>query len=150
MRQSVLNEIRFGKGKSTDKSGVVISVDAPLAQGIEKTTSRDTGTGRGEALNTDDDFFFRGVASAELDSRTMRVLEARVYDLIKEVLDVDSMNVVRRNFVSLLRQSVRLFFSTTLKTWASAQAKVEYPVAYHQYIRKTLHLAVRNLFLTPI
>lgn len=125
MRQSVLDEIRSGKGKSPDKREVAISMDAPLAAGIEKTTSRDPGAGRGEVINTEDDFFIRGVASAELDSRTMRVLEARVYDLIKEVLDVDSMNVVRRNFVSLLRQSVRLFFSTTLKTWASAQAKVE-------------------------
>jgi hypothetical protein len=76
------------------------------------------------AEQLEDEFFIRGVASAGLDSRTTRVLEARIFDLIKEVLDVDNMNVLRRNFVALLHQSVRLFFSTTLKTWASAQAKV--------------------------
>lgn len=122
----MLDEIRSGKPKfaESERSHDTAAIDNIFPVALEKTTNKEIPLSRSETNGNDDDFFVRGVASAGLDSRTMRVLEARVYDLIKEVLDVDSMNVVRRNFVSLLRQSVRLFFSTTLKQWASAQAKV--------------------------
>lgn len=65
----------------------------------------------------------RGVASAGLDSRTMRILEVRVYDLLREVLDFDTMNVVRRKLVAIAHTSITVLFSGTLKEWASAQAK---------------------------
>ena len=147
MRQSVLDEIRSGKPRFVDgrvhSDGVNVSVASVTS---DKVSVKDSAPIRVDAsLNSEKEFLFQGVASAGLDSRTMRVLEARVYDLIKEVLDVDNMNVVRRNFVSLLRQSVRLFFSTTLKHWASAQAKVSYLGTRFDYARVLKVLIVFTL-----
>lgn len=128
MRQSILDEIRSSKsGSETKVSNLEVSTSEPnlVTSDSEKAAIKEAPQLRSEpASSSEDDVFVRGVASAGLDSRTVRVLEARIFDLIKEILDVDSMNVLRRNFVALLHQSIKLFFSTTLKTWASAQAKV--------------------------
>lgn len=143
MMQNVLSEVRSaslkskslqtrGKNKSANATpstaaaipGSTSSVPAEATTSGKVAQHKDSANTTSIASGEDNDFLVRGVASAGLDSRTMRILEARIYDLVKEILDVDSMNVLRRNFVSLLRQSVKLFFSTTLKTWASAQAKV--------------------------
>lgn len=77
-----------------------------------------------EKANNTESFQIKGVANIGLDYRTMRVLETRIYSLVREVLDVENMNVVRRNLVSLLHQSSRLLFFDTIQKWASAQAKV--------------------------
>lgn len=129
IRQSVLDEIKTGNNKKatgTEPTRLdTMGAEIAIAVGTDNPSSKAVILNRVNIVeDSRDEFIIQGIASAGLDSQTMRVLEARVYDLIKEVLDVDNMNVLRRNFVSLLRQSVRLFFSTTLKHWASAQAKV--------------------------
>ncbi len=132
---SVADEIKsfsFRKNAQVSDSSSNISVSQAAGSGaVQILSGQGSSTGEapvdGKAITegpTTDEFAIHGIASAGLDSRTMRVLEARIYSLVKEILDVDSMNVVRRNLVSLIHQSSRLMFSTTLQEWASAQAKV--------------------------
>lgn len=56
--------------------------------------------------------------------RVMHTMEYRAYKLIKELLEVDEMNMLRRNLVSVLRQSLRMLFSTTMTKWIAVQSKV--------------------------
>lgn len=55
--------------------------------------------------------------------RVMHTMEYRAYKLIKELLEVDEMNMLRRNLVSVLRQSLRMLFSTTMTKWIAVQSK---------------------------
>ena len=133
---SVADEIKsfsFRKSaKLSDNSSTNISAPQAAGSGAAQASNGQVSTAGDVSIDpkagsegpSTDEFAIHGIANAGLDSRTMRVLEARIYSLVKEILDVESMNVVRRNLVSLIHQSTRLMFSTTLQEWASAQAKV--------------------------
>ncbi len=60
----------------------------------------------------------------DMDANLMLTIESRVYSLVNELLDLDGMSVIRRNFVVLLIRSIRFLFSTTATKWFHARAKV--------------------------
>jgi hypothetical protein len=117
---------KFAKEKDAPMGGSSVSSKPPkTAPGAvltqeEGKTEDNRGSEPGDKASAENS---RGVASASLDSRTMRILEVRVYDLLREVLDFDTMSVVRRKLVSIVHTSITVLFSGTLKEWASAQAK---------------------------
>src|SRR5690606_15196361 len=59
-----------------------------------------------------------------VDADMMRRIEDRVFSLLREVLEMDRMNIVRRQVLQLLRRTLRMFFTTSMAEWISSKYKV--------------------------
>lgn len=77
-----------------------------------------------------------------VDADMMRRIEARVYTLLREVLEMDRMNIVRRQVLALLRRALRMFFTSSMAEWLSSKYQLYRRDAYIsmliQFIRETV------------
>jgi hypothetical protein len=77
-----------------------------------------------------------------VDADMMRRIEARVYALLREVLEMDRMNIVRRQVLALLRRALRMFFTSSMAEWLSSKYQLYRRGAYInvlvQFIRETV------------
>mmetsp|Transcript_7629 Transcript_7629/g.12846 ORF Transcript_7629/g.12846 Transcript_7629/m.12846 type:complete len:1540 (+) Transcript_7629:186-4805(+) len=77
-----------------------------------------------------------------IDSRTIDLLETRVYALVDELLEVDGMSVIKKNIVSLLCKSIGIFFNGTFIKWMRHQSMSETAVSQISSLLST----IRELF----
>lgn len=108
---------------SNESEGVPISelskLDIPpIVSSASITTPSDHTPTATESNDSD------SAATEEIDPQTLIKIETRLYSLINELLEVEGMNVIRRNFVVILIKSLRFLFSTSAAKWVHARAKV--------------------------
>lgn len=73
-----------------------------------------------------------------VDAEMMRRIETRVYCLLREVLEMDKMNIVRRQVLALLRRTLRMFFTSSMAEWISSK---------YQLYRKDAHITMLIQFI---